>query len=61
MKPTRKQVNEILSESWTPVGIKRWWDRPRHLLDGKTPKEMWEIDPQKVYDLAIEGREMGGT
>ena len=26
-----------------------WWNSKNTGLDGKTPNEIWEIDPEKVY------------
>jgi hypothetical protein len=60
-KPTKKQVNEILKGSWTPRGVQFWWDRPRTQLDGRTPREAWPDDPELVYELALAGRDGGGT
>lgn len=46
-------VSECLAGSYNEEGQARWWDRPRVLLDGKTPREMWAEDRLKVVDLAM--------
>lgn len=56
-----EEVNEILRGSWTTEGVLKWWHRKRFQIDYKTPLEVWETDPQRVYDLALAGRDMGGT
>lgn len=59
MKVTKKLVDEQLRYSWTPKGVKQWWDRPYYQLGGKTPHQAWEAgEKQKVYDLAVDGRSM---
>lgn len=49
---TKQAVNSMLFGSYTLAGTRRWWSRPRKSLGMKTPNEMWEIDPQRVYDAA---------
>lgn len=55
MKATREQVNEVLRGGYTELGIGRWWNRPRRSLDLYTPNEYWEIDPDRVLELAKRG------
>ncbi len=31
--------------------IDKWWKRPRALLDGKTPEETFENDPERLLKL----------
>ena len=52
--PTKQEVNLLLSGAYNLVGIKRWWQRPRKSLDRKTPHEVWETDPQRVWNVARE-------
>lgn len=62
MRYTKKMVNEQLKHSWTPKGVKMWWDRPRYQLGGLTPLEAWNSSMQKyVYDLAESDNEMEMT
>jgi hypothetical protein len=57
--PNVARVNEIVSMCYTPQGVRSWWDRPRHQLDGRTPREVIAEDPQRVLDLAEAGRSQG--
>lgn len=59
--PTKQEINVILKGGWTRQGVEAWWDRPRYELRGLTPNQAWELDPEKVYELAAAGRAMGGT
>lgn len=45
-------VNWCLAGSYTDDGITRWWQRPRTLLDGRTPVEAWPVAPSQVMGLA---------
>ncbi len=53
------EVISDLSGAYNQTGIRRWFSRPRHLLDGKSPKELlrarWKPEdtgPRQVLDLA---------
>jgi hypothetical protein len=40
--------------------VAEWWQRPNRAFDGKTPSQIWEIDPEKVYQyLAHAGNAEG--
>lgn len=53
-KIQRRQVNAILSGSYTEKGIVCWWARPRRELAGLSPVEAWsQGDRVPVLDLAI--------
>lgn len=49
---TKHTVNQLIAGSFNAFGIQRWWNRKRAGFGWLTPEQMWEIDPQKVYDLA---------
>jgi hypothetical protein len=55
------QINEILRTCWTERGVELWWDRPRHQLGGRTPREALADDPKVVLALAEAGRSQQGT
>jgi hypothetical protein len=54
-------VNTILRGAWTPAGVEKWWDRPRHELRGATPREALPYIPTDVVELAIAGMMQGGS
>lgn len=48
-----------LAGAYNDIGVRRWFDRPRSLLDGRRPAELLEVewqpedpDPRRVRDLA---------
>ena len=48
-----------LSGAYNEIGVRRWFDRPRKLLDGRTPADLllpgWrpeDAEPRRVRDLA---------
>jgi hypothetical protein len=45
-------VLERLSITYKPSGVKIWWTNPHTGLEGISPSETWEIDPDKVIRLA---------
>lgn len=53
-------VNTILRGSWTPEGMKAWWERPRSQLGGHTPREALPYKPTEVVELALGGMMQGG-
>lgn len=57
-RPTKTQVNEELRHSYTPEGVKRWWDRtPPAGLNGRTPRQAWaDGDYTQVLALAVAAR-----
>lgn len=62
MTLTEGMVNEQVRQSFTPLGVVQWWERPRHQLGGRSPRQAWEAgDRREVYDLAVAGRDMIAT
>jgi len=49
----RRFVKMCLAASYTPVGAKRWWTTRRKRLDGQTPNELWDVDRDRVVELAM--------
>ena len=45
-------INKVLEGAYTDDGIRRWWLRPRKQLDDKTPKEVFDTEPQRIVELA---------
>lgn len=54
-----QSINQIVGSYFTPAGVRTWWDRPRHQLDGQTPRQMLADDPDRVRQLAEAGRSQG--
>lgn len=66
-----------MAEIWPPESIRthlgkvlerdahaRWWMNPIefHGFDGKSPHDMWQIDPMRVMDLVLSyGKDEGFT
>jgi hypothetical protein len=53
------RVSATVGTYMTQQGVRSWWNRPRHQLDGKTPRQVWASDPEQVRDLAEAGRSQG--
>jgi hypothetical protein len=54
-KPSLQQIFEYLAGSWTHQGIIEWFNRPRHLLNGRTPAQAIDDGDMKlVLELAKE-------
>ena len=47
----RNKINTILAGSYSQDGADKWWKRSRALLEGKTPEEMFDINPERVLKL----------
>ena len=59
---SKQQTNFVLAGSLNEKGIKHWWTRPRHQLDGLTPEKAWKQGKKReVYNLALSSLESGGT
>lgn len=55
-------IIDILEGSYTVAGQRRWWDRSRPQLNGRTPSEAWmDGDIEEVYNLARGLLNGGGT
>lgn len=51
---TIEMIDKMLSGSYTEEGIKKWWNRPRHLLNNDTPLVAWGMGrQQEVYNLIL--------
>jgi hypothetical protein len=50
---TKSEVNDVLMEGYDQYGARRWWDRERVQLDGRTPEQAWVAgDKEAVLALA---------
>jgi hypothetical protein len=48
------QIDGILRRVLDDPGIAGWWDRPRHALTGRTPRQTVEDgDGERVIELAL--------
>jgi len=60
------EINRRLLGTYKPAGIPKWWDRKRHLLDGKCPMD-WLFDAKtqeqldRLWSLVIDIDNGGGT
>ena len=45
-------VELALSGSYTPDGIRAWWQRERSQLGDRTPAQAWDDDREAVMELA---------
>lgn len=53
-----EEVDEILKQHYSEMGVRRWWMRPRPQLGEKTPLAAWEAGQhQEVLRLAKRGKE----
>lgn len=47
-------IDQLLLRSYTPEGVRQWWNRPRVRLDGLSPYQaMLEGETDKVRELAV--------
>jgi len=57
-----EQVNDILRGSYDEYGVSKWWNRPRHQLNNRTPLIAWEDgDYKAVLKLAQWLKDGGAT
>lgn len=49
-------VTADLTGSYNEFGLRRWWERPRSALDGRSPRvalgDDWDPDAQAAHDIA---------
>ena len=50
---TEEAVSAILRGTYTAEGVDRWWDRPRVILGGSSPRQSFAASPDAVMDLAV--------
>lgn len=39
--------------------VEPWWDSPNSSFDGETPRKIFDIEPNRVYNYLLEFKEGG--
>lgn len=42
-----------LEEEFGKEDAKKWWSKPNKHLEGATPDDMWDTNPQRVVNLLL--------
>ena len=57
-------VTSDLAGSYNPIGLRRWWERPRTALGGRSPRQAlgrdWDPDDPDAIAVADLARALAG-
>lgn len=54
------RCNFLLSALVGPEQVEKWWDSRNMAFDEKTPREIFDKDPQEVYNYLMRFADGGG-
>lgn len=49
----RRRCETLLLSLLGPEFKQTWWNSPNYEFNGRTPEEIWAIDPVKVYQYVV--------
>lgn len=53
----RNRCNVLLTALMGKEHIEEWWDSPNKRFDGETPRKVFDIEPNRVYNYLMEFEE----